>query len=333
MSKRLLLASAMQKLGILRALELYKSKPGILIINHHRVGDAPHTRFDREVFSATSDELDMQIKYFKKYLHVVSGEELENLVAGRTPLKQMHVAITFDDGYLDNYTNAFDVLRANDVGGAFFLVPEYVGTSHVPWWDEIAYLVRNTKKQQITLKSPGLLTLKLDQNREPAIHSVLRHYKQPGNAQGAQLLEELRAEAGCDLPTPNRRFLSWQEAKEMKDAGMVIGSHTQTHRILGQISPDQQRWELEQSKKEIEENIGSEVSTLAYPVGTLGAFDGTTEEIARSLGYNLCFSFYGGVNTPENMNRTNLLRGSTNPNPLLFRTETMMNAKLGRMPY
>ncbi|HMF64623.1 MAG TPA: polysaccharide deacetylase family protein [Edaphobacter sp.] len=333
MSKRRMLASAMQRLGILRMLEMYRSKPGIFIINHHRVGDASKARFDREVFSATADDLDMQIKYFKKYLHVVSGDELEDLVSGRTKLKQMHVAITFDDGYLDNYTTAFDVLRANQVGAAFFVVPEYVGTSCIPWWDEIAYLVRNTKKQQIKLKTPGPLALTLTADREAAIHSVLKHYKQPGNTHGAELLEELRAETECALPEPGRRFLNWQEAKEMKSAGMVIGSHTQTHRILGQISPEQQRWELEQSKREIEENIGSPVSTLAYPVGTRGAFDGTTEEIARSLGYTMCFSFYGGVNTAEKMNPTNLLRGGTNPDALLFRTETLMNAKLGRLPY
>jgi peptidoglycan/xylan/chitin deacetylase (PgdA/CDA1 family) len=323
----------MQKLGILRALEMCKSRPGILIINHHRVGDASKGRFDREVFSVTADELDMQIKYFKKHLNVVSGDELDDLISGRTRLKRMHVAITFDDGYLDNYTNAFDVLRANQVRAAFFLVPEYVGTSYVPWWDEIAYLVRNTRKQKITLKSPSELTVMLGKHREAAIHSVLRHYKQPGNTHGAELLEELRAEAECELPIPGRRFLNWQEAKEMKSAGMDIGSHTRSHRILGQISPEQQRWELEQSKKEIEENIGIEVSTLAYPIGTRGTFDGTTEEIARSLGYTMCFSFYGGVNTPENLNRTNLLRGGTNPDPLLFRTETMMYAKLGRLPY
>jgi peptidoglycan/xylan/chitin deacetylase (PgdA/CDA1 family) len=333
MSKRLLLANAMQKMGILRVLETYRSRPGILIINHHRVGDASRSRFDREVFSATPEGLDMQIKYFKRHLHVVSGDELEELVSGRTRLTRMHVAITFDDGYLDNYTTAFDVLRANEATAAFFIVPGYVGTSYVPWWDEIAYLVRYTHKSQITLKSPSPLTVNLGPDREAAIHTVLRHYKQPGNRSGDQLMEELRAEAECALPEPKRRFLSWEEAKEMRSAGMVIGSHTQSHRILGQISPEQQRWEMEESKRQIEQNIGSPISTLAYPVGTLGAFDRSTEEIARSLGYTMCFSFYGGINTPKNLNGTNLLRGSCNPDPLLFRTETLMNAKLGRLPY
>lgn len=333
MSKRLLLASALEKMGLLWALERYKSKPGILIVNHHRVGDASKSRFDRGVFSATEEELDGQIKYFKKHLNLVFGEELEELVSGRTKLRGMHVALTFDDGYLDNYTGAFAVLRANETGAAFFLVPEYVGSAAVPWWDEIAYLVRNTRKEALTLTRSGVFHVLLGVDREPAIRSVLRHYKRPGDTRGGELLEELREQCECAEPTPSRRFLDWEEAREMKGAGMVIGSHTQTHRILGQLSPEQQRWELEQSKRVIEERIGSSVSALAYPVGTRGAFDGTTEEIARSLGYTMCFSFYGGVNTPERMTSMNLLRGSADREASLFRTETMMNAKLGRMPY
>jgi peptidoglycan/xylan/chitin deacetylase (PgdA/CDA1 family) len=333
MSKRRLLAAAMQKSGILRALEMYKSKPGILIINHHRIGHAANGRFDREVFSATADDLDTQLKYFKKYLNIVSGDELEDLVASKSKLTRMHVAITFDDGYLDNYTTAFDVLRANDAAAAFFLVPEYVGTGFIPWWDEIAYLVRNTKKHQITLQTPVPLTIALDPDREAAIHSVLRHYKRPDNTDGARLVAELRAEAECPLPEATRRFLNWSEAQEMQRAGMTIGSHTQSHPILGQLTLEQQRWELEESKKEIEQNLGNPITTLAYPVGSQTAFSKATEQIAHSLGYTLCFSFYGGINTPTAMNPTDLLRGSTNPDPLLFRAETMLAAKLGRLPY
>ena len=114
---------------------------------------------------------------------------------------------------------------------------------------------------------------------------------------------------------------------------MDIGSHTCSHPILRQVSPERQLWEMEQSKKDIEENLGGKVTTLAYPVGTLNSFDGSTEQIARSLGYTMCFSFYGGINTPKSMNPTNLLRSCANPEPVLFRTETILHAKLGKLPY
>lgn len=329
MSKRLVLARSLKSLGILRLLEMYKSTPGILILNYHRIGDPSSTRFDREVFGTTTDEFDAQLQYLKKHFEIVSGDDLQQLVTGKAQLKRMHISLTFDDGYLDNYTHALPVLLANKCTAAFFLVSEYVGSRSIPWWDEIAYLLRNTRKHQITLKYPVPITIALDPNREAAIHTALQHYKRSDNAYSEELMAELRQEADCALPHVDRRFLDWNEAREMKNAGMTIGSHTQTHPILGQITPERQQWELEHSKQVIEENLGCKIHTLAYPVGSRDGFDASTEQLARSLGYTMCFSFYGGINTPQNMNATNLLRGNTNSDHRLFRVETMVQAKLG----
>jgi peptidoglycan/xylan/chitin deacetylase (PgdA/CDA1 family) len=312
---------------------MVQSRPGILIVNHHRVGDAASSRFDRDVFSASADAFDMQLKYLKKHFNVVAGEELEDLVSGRTALKRTHIAITFDDGYRNDYCVSFPILKANDCRAAFFLVPEYVGTSTIPWWDEIAYLVRNSQKSSITLSVPTPLTVTLAPDREQAIRMVLRHYKREDNHHPEDLLAEIREQAGCELPPVGRRFIDWEEAREMKAAGMVIGSHTQTHRILGQMPPEEQQWELTESRKNIEANLGAEIRSLAYPVGIHGAFNQTTETIAQSTGYRMCFSFYGGINTPGHIQPMNLLRTSTSRDDLLFRAETVLLTRLGRLPY
>ena len=333
MSKRRLAAETMQGLGVMRVLEMVRAKPGIFIINHHRVGDAASGRFDRDVFSASADSFDLQVKYCKEHFNIVAGEELEELVSGKTPLKRLHVAITFDDGYINDYTTSFEILKANGCAAAFFLVPEYVGTSTIPWWDEVAYLVRNSPRPHITLSTPAPLTVTLGTDREPAIRTVLRHYKRPDNLHGEMLLAELRNQADCELPAARRRFITWEEAREMKAAGMVIGSHTQTHGILGQMSPDAQEWELVESKKNIEANLGDKIDSLAYPVGIRGTFSETTEKIASSAGYRMCFSFYGGINTPQHMQPTNLLRMATSPDDLLFRSETVLLTRFGKLPY
>ncbi|MDE1178174.1 MAG: polysaccharide deacetylase family protein [Edaphobacter sp.] len=333
MSKRSLAAEALRRTGALSLLEHMRSKPGLLIVTHHRVGNAAASRFDRAIFSASADAFDRQVKYFKRHLSVIGGEELEAIAAGRQKLTRMHVAFTFDDGYVNDYRTTFDILKANDCTGSFFLVPEYVGTATVPWWDEIAYLVRNTARTSLSLTYPAPLTVTIGTDREAAIVAVLRHYKLPSNHDGNILLEQLREQAGCELPHVGRRFITWEEAREMRAAGMTIGSHTQTHRLLGQLTPEEQHWELAESKRVIEENIGAPVTSVAYPVGIRGAFDEHTERITRELGYNVGFSFYGGVNTPEHMQPTNLLRISTNPDWLLFRAETVLLSRLGSLPY
>lgn len=330
MSYQLILARTLQKLGILRALELWRSKPGILIVNHHRIGTPDETSFDRDLFSATPDELDAQVQYFKQRAPIVSGEELEDLVSGRTPLKRLHVVFTFDDGYLDNYTKAFDVFRSAGATAAFFLVSDYVGTTTVPWWDEIAYRVRNTKRTEINIEYPAPLKVPLNGHREGSIAAILAHYKRTDNVCGERFLDEIRRETECDLPLPKRRFLNWDEAREMRDAGMAIGSHTRSHAILGRLSPESQKQELEDSKKEIEARLGSRVRGLAYPVGARDCFSNATEQIAMNAGYSMCFSSYGGINDAAHLNRSNLLRGTVPSNPDKFRAVATVRTSLRR---
>src|SRR4051794_39671858 len=112
MSKRSLAANTLRRLGVLKVLETIRSKPGILVVTHHRVGNAEATRFDRAIFSASADSFNEQLRYFKRYLHVIDGEELAALVSGKEKLTRMNVAITFDDGYLDDYRTSFDILKS-----------------------------------------------------------------------------------------------------------------------------------------------------------------------------------------------------------------------------
>jgi peptidoglycan/xylan/chitin deacetylase (PgdA/CDA1 family) len=330
MAYKLLAARALQKLGILRALELRPSKPGILIINHHRIGNAGESCFDRDLFSATADELDAQVRYFQNRAPIVSGEELENLVSGKTPVKRLYVAFTFDDGYLDNYTKAFDVFRSAGSTATFFLVTDFVGTAAVPWWDEIAYLARNTKRTEINLQYPTPLKVSLNGHREESIPTILQHYKRADNIRSQAFMAEFRSEIECELPTPKRRFLDWNEARKMRDAGMAIGSHTRSHAILGRLSPELQKQELEDSKREIEFQIGGRVRSLAYPVGAKDCFSEATERIALNAGYSMCFSSYGGMNYANHLTRSNLLRGTLPSDPDKFRVVATARTSFGR---
>ena len=45
------------------------------------------------------------------------------------------VIITLDDGYADNYSIAFPILKRYGFAGTIFLASDYVGTDHIYWWD------------------------------------------------------------------------------------------------------------------------------------------------------------------------------------------------------
>lgn len=77
-------------------------------------------------------------------------------------------------------------------------------------------------------------------------------------------------------------YLNWSELRQMAKWGMSIQSHAQHHRYLDELSPSEQLAELQQSKDEIEQQIGIRVSVFAPPGGR------TTHEtaaLAHQAGY------------------------------------------------
>lgn len=61
---------------------------------------------------------------------------LSEWVRGDADKEKRVVLITFDDGYADNYTQAFPILQQYGFKATIFLVSDYVGQEHVYWWDQ-----------------------------------------------------------------------------------------------------------------------------------------------------------------------------------------------------
>ena len=124
--KRELAARASAWVGFTSVLENLPQRRVLMILTYHRIGNAEDTPFDSNVFSATAEELDAQIAYFKRRFHMATLEEALAMNSGHGP-RGTSVLITFDDGYLDNYNLAFPILRSHGVQGVFFLPTAFRG--------------------------------------------------------------------------------------------------------------------------------------------------------------------------------------------------------------
>jgi len=329
--KQLFVTNFLKWTGVHRLIKTLPPRPSLIVVNYHRVGDASGCEFDRNSFGASADQLDQQIRILSRLGPIVDLTEALYLMRHPEKMKRLNVLLTFDDGYLDNYEIAFPVLRANGCSAVFFVVGQMVGSSVVPWWDEISYLIRNSGITALDLPAPWNTRVELGSDREGAIAAALRFYKSDENTDSAQFLEELRRQTGIHVPEQPQRFMGWAELREMIQNGMDIGSHTVTHPILSQISEEEQLRELVESKKVIEANTGARVRALAYPVGSRSAFTRTTMRLALEAGYEAAFSFFGGVNIPPSCEMTNIRRLApwTADDASIFTTEMDLMAHLG----
>jgi len=304
----------------------------LIILNYHRIGNADETPFDSGVFSATAEQFDSQIYYLKRRFHMVTLEEALAMMVGDAP-RGTSVLITLDDGYRDNYTLAFPILRSHAVQAVFFLPTAFIGTGKLPWWDVIAYIVKRSIKKRIQLEYPEPANFDLEgDGRKRVSMQVLRLFTRPAVKDPERFLRDL--EKVCEVPRPKggaeRCFLDWNEARDMQQNGMAFGSHTHSHEILTRLSPELQQEEARHSREILEHELNRRVDILAYPVGLKHCFSAETISALERAGYRAAFSFYGGSNRPGEMQPFDMRRyGVASLSLARFRLQTNLRAVTG----
>jgi peptidoglycan/xylan/chitin deacetylase (PgdA/CDA1 family) len=278
------------------------------VFNYHRIGDSEATPFDPNVFSCDTAHFDMQLAAIRSRFQMVTIAELGEMIELGRKMEAPLALVTFDDGYRDNYTNAFPVLKAHQMSAVFFVATSFVGSQSVPWWDEVAWMVKTTNRDNFVL--PGAPSIRVDHEkigntiretliafkRDPApIHVKLRHLQ-------SVLERKLETTAGDSL------FMNWEELREMRKAGMEVGSHSHSHAILSHLSEEEQFEELSQSRTIIERELGEPVFAVAYPVGGTMTYTTATQRLVARCGYQIGFSFDSGFNCDLKSRRYDLRR-------------------------
>ena len=293
MNKRDLLAHAFDALGLSRVVGPLSRWRGLLVFNYHRIGSPDQTGCDPGLWSATPEQFDAQIRFLKDNYPIIGLDDLAN-VAERPD--QQRVMITFDDGYRDNHDLAFPILQQNQAKAVFFLATGFLDQPRLAWWDQISCIVRSGKFDEIPfsrwLDSPLSC---VNGHRPETLRKVLQTYKQLPAHELESYLNFLEYLAGdLKYPCANELWLTWDQVRRMAAGGMEFGAHTVNHPILANHPDDVQSWEVHESKRRIETEIGGPISAFSYPVGSHDAFDQITRASVRAAGFDWAFSFCCG---------------------------------------
>jgi peptidoglycan/xylan/chitin deacetylase (PgdA/CDA1 family) len=102
-----------------------------IVVAFHRIQDAD----DSDTLSVGPEMFERYCRFFRRHFHVVPLRKLVEALERRAPVGRK-LAITFDDGYLDNFQNAAPILEQLSLPATFFVVSRFIGTTVVPWWDK-----------------------------------------------------------------------------------------------------------------------------------------------------------------------------------------------------
>jgi peptidoglycan/xylan/chitin deacetylase (PgdA/CDA1 family) len=231
-------------------------------------------------------EFRKQLAHLRRHRRLMSLEDLGQAAAsGDVPAGA--VALTFDDGYLDNLTTASPLLQEFNAPATFFLTAPAIDGSREYWWDTLARVLLGDHRL------PPTLDLHAD-------GSWVRPTATP-----AQRLETYQAASGLlirasldDRATWLARIVEWSAvgdlapreshrpmlAHEVRQLAMrpghTVGAHTVDHVWLPAQAPEVRRDQIVESAKRLERTTGHPVTQFSYPYGAVD--DSTREEVAAA---------------------------------------------------
>jgi len=188
---------------LLHSVKPFKKK-GVVILLYHSVGNS----------SDSKRLFEEQILFLKENYTIFKLDELISYLRNNQTIRDNCAAITFDDGYRDNYEVAYPILKDLNIPATIYLTAGY-------------------------------------------------------------------------LDSGDNKYLSWDMAKEMVQSGLIsIGDHTYSHPVLSNLDTNLQEIEIASGRKRIEEVLGINVTSFAYPYGQAAHLSKDTISILKKKGYN-----------------------------------------------
>ncbi len=251
-----------------------------VVLRYHRVGaDAP--------LSVSAEEFEGQLRFLRSHCRVVPAGELVTCLRKGKPLPPRAAAITFDDGYEDNFTQALPLLQRYCLPATFFVTTGWIDTEKVLWWDRLHDYVEQGARE-------GARAVGLDELPEPVARPLapLAGWRE-GRSWPARLavelerklslairslgltpeetdtvVEQVGSALGAGEADPQRyRPMTWDQVRSLLALGMEIGSHTLSHVPLARVKPERAHRELVESKKRLRAELDAPVALFAYPAG------------------------------------------------------------------
>jgi peptidoglycan/xylan/chitin deacetylase (PgdA/CDA1 family) len=273
-----------------------RSRAHALILLYHRVS---HSRSDPWQLCVSPENFRAQLEVLGRNCEFLPLTELPGRLAAGRLTRRTPVAITFDDGYVDNLREALPALRHAGAPATVFLATDWIGRADGFWWDRLATTVLESPRLPAAIDlGVGAATFRWEAGRPDVtghrqrarLHRALWRFCQSLSEEGREsALARLDHIFGAvRAGDPDARPMHPDEVRELQGSGLVsIGAHAQSHRPLPMLSEAEQSAEISGSRDACRALTGVAPECFAYPHGEVAP--GSPQLVAKA-GFTLACS-------------------------------------------
>jgi peptidoglycan/xylan/chitin deacetylase (PgdA/CDA1 family) len=281
--------------------------PGSLVLMYHRVAEVGPDPWGLCV-TPTNFRNHLKVLRAKRVRLLGMQDLVKALVAGKIPPRS--VAITFDDGYADNYHFASPLLTDYEIPATIFVTAGQVEAAEEFWWDaleriflhagelpSVLDLVVRSQPRRWELGRSASFSIseaerwqhwRADESAPTVRHQLYKQIWQvlfdANSEERNRLVRELTLWAGLPLKArATHRSMTEEELQHLAGGVVEVGAHTWTHPSLAKLSTLDQADELRRSKSHLEQILGRMVKGCSYPHGH---YSPQTFQLVQKLGYS-----------------------------------------------
>jgi len=247
-----------------------------------------------------------QMSYLSSMCNVITMDEVVEINNQGLSYPDNAVAITFDDGFRNNVTEAQPILEKYQVPATFYVSPGIINTNIMFWVDSIEDCINNAKVSQITLNldSRKKYNLENDKQKIKALIEIKSYCKGSTSAEKDRVILDLIDET-LWMPkvssSKNYEKMSWNELQTLASNKLfTIGGHSLYHDILSSFEKEKKlRLDIQLSIQLLEYNLNAPVIHYAYPEGQESHYNQAVIDILSDMGVVCSPSAIDGVNNGE----------------------------------
>ncbi len=281
----------------------------LTILAGHRVGPAgEHLPGDMKI---GSEELERLLGWFAARYDMCTIEAGARALASAESGRSL-VALSMDDGYRDNRELLLPLLKRLKVPATVFLESRALDERKLNWSHKLFWILSRQSASDFVRafgeaterRAPfAELTRVVGAGGEAArttydVKRVLKYEAQPEDRE-LGIDAAFEALGGDERELCEALYMSWDDARALRDGGVELGGHTVGHAILSRLSGEEARREVREGREALRRELGTEPSTFAYPFGRRWDFHDEAREAVREAGFERAVTMHAGSNGPD----------------------------------
>ncbi|MCW0234931.1 MAG: polysaccharide deacetylase family protein [Ferrovibrio sp.] len=254
-----------------------------------------------------SDRFQAEMRHLAANRAVVSMADIADAYAGRKTLPAGAVAVTFDDGFLNNYQSAWPILEEFGVPATIYIATGYIGTGRMIWSDQLETSILDTDQSHLDIAVAGqsfYYPLDSSAGRVAAFLDIKTRCKALPNEDKDRVVRAVTDTLGhgSSGDHPLYAFMNWDQVREMNRSPLIsFGAHTIDHISLAKVPLPEMHRQIDESVSHLARMIDEPSPFFSYPEGQAGDYNDSVIAYLKQRGFDHCPTAIEGSNTIEDV--------------------------------